>query len=309
MTAFNGGGGWAADEEYPTPSCSILILKIGEEPKRIAKSGANMDRYNTGTEELLCKLEDGVAIITLNRPHARNSLSDQLTPALRHTLKAAGEDQSVRAVLLTGAGEAFCSGGNVKEMDASAPSESDPEAKIALLVERQRTLTGLLVNLSKPTIAALPGAAAGAGLSLALACDFRIAAEAAFVTTGYAKIGLSGDYGICWLLDRLVGPSKAKELMFFSERISASRCQAIGLVNWVVPRDELQARALEKAKVLADGPTSAFAGMKDNLRHASAADFLTALDHEARNMVESAATMEHKEAVRAFVEKRSPKFR
>ncbi len=267
-----------------------------------------MAAFETGTQELLCTVEDGVAVVMLNRPQARNSLSDELTPALRRTLAALVNEPAARVVMLTGAGEAFCSGGNVKDMGSGQPSSLDHAAKVARLIDRQRTLTGLLVNYPKPTLAALPGAAAGAGLALALACDMRIAAQSVFVTTGYARIALSGDYGIAWLLDRLVGPSRAAELMYFSERIPAARCEAIGLVNWVVPDDEFRKTAMEKARLIAQGPPSAFARMKDNLRFAASADFLTALDHEAENMVRSAGTAEHREAVRAFVEKRAPRF-
>jgi enoyl-CoA hydratase/carnithine racemase len=168
---------------------------------------------DTGTEELLCEIRERVAVITLNRPQARNSLSDNLTPALRRMIRQCGEDPTVGALLITGAGDAFCAGGDVKGMGGKPGSSNAPELtfdqKVARLQERQRTLTGALVNVRKPTIAALPGPAAGAGLSLALACDLRIAAESAFVTTAYVKIGLSGDYGMAWLLTRLVGTSRA----------------------------------------------------------------------------------------------------
>jgi enoyl-CoA hydratase/carnithine racemase len=198
---------------------------------------------DTGTDELLCEVRDRVAVITLNRPQARNSLSDNLTPALRRMIKLCGEDANVGALLITGAGAAFCAGGDVKGMGGKPGSSNAPELtfdqKVARLQERQRTLTGVLVNVRKPTIAALPGPAAGAGLSLALACDLRIAAESAFVTTAYVKIGLSGDYGMSWLLTRLVGTSRARELMFFGEKIDAKRCETLGLVNRVVPDDRL----------------------------------------------------------------------
>src|SRR6476646_6627927 len=201
---------------------------------------------DTGTNELLCVIRDRVAIITLNRPEARNSLSDDLTPALRTMIKTCGENPEVGAIIITGAGTAFCSGGNVKGMGAHrdpkrlAMSDAD---KIADLQERQRLLTGALVSVRKPTIAALPGAAAGAGMALAMACDIRIAAQSAFMSTGYLNVALSGDYGIAWLLTRLVGTSRARELMFTCERVDAARCETIGLVNRVVPDDRLQAEA------------------------------------------------------------------
>lgn len=264
---------------------------------------------DTGTDELLCAVRERVAVITFNRPQARNALSDRLTPALRTMIRQCGENPGVNALLITGAGAAFCAGGDVKGMggNASQPPRSFDE-RVALLQERQRTLTGALVAVRKPTIAALPGPAVGAGLALALACDIRIAAQSAFVSTGYMRVGLSGDYGIAWLLTRLVGTARARELMFFSEKIDAARCEAIGLVNRVVPDERLREEAFAMARDLAAGPAVALRHMKSNLDEALALDFATALDHEAERLVRSAATADHKEAVRAFVEKRKPVF-
>jgi enoyl-CoA hydratase/carnithine racemase len=203
---------------------------------------------DTGTEQLRCTVREGVAIITLNRPEARNAMSDALSPALRRMIKERGDDAKVGALLITGAGSAFCSGGDVKGMGPnSARRELSQELRIEDLRHRQRSLTGALINLRKPTIAALPGAAVGAGLALALACDIRIAAASAFVSTGYARIGLSGDYGIAWLLTRAVGSARARELMFTSERVDAARCERIGLVNRVVADEDLPAEAFALA--------------------------------------------------------------
>src|ERR1700744_82136 len=201
---------------------------------------------DTGTNELLCVIRDRVAIITLNRPEVRNAMSDNLTPALRTMIRNCGENPQVGALLLTGAGTAFCAGGNVKGMGANrAPKKlaMSYDERVADLQERQRLLTGALVSVRKPTIAALPGAAAGAGLALAMACDIRIAAQSAFVSTGYLNVALSGDYGIAWLLTRLVGTARARELMFTAERVDAAPCEKIGLVSRVVPADKLQEEA------------------------------------------------------------------
>ena len=264
---------------------------------------------DTGTDELLCEIDQRVATITLNRPQARNSLSDHLSPALRRMIKQCGDDPEVGALLITGAGDAFCAGGDIKGMAGNTPkAEMSLDEKIADLRIRQRTLTGALVAVRKPTIAALPGAAAGAGMAIALACDIRIAAESAIMATGYARIGLTGDYGIAWLLTQLVGTSRARELMFTAERISSARCEALGLVNRVVPDAELRATAFAFARSLAEGPALAFAGMKNNLDHATTSDFLSSLDQEADSMVRAARTNDHKEAVRAFIEKRKPSF-
>jgi enoyl-CoA hydratase/carnithine racemase len=264
---------------------------------------------DTGTSELLCEIRGRVALITLNRPEARNALSDRLTPALRRMIKQCGDDPKVGALLITGAGNAFCAGGDVKGMGSNAAkAETTFEQRVAELRVKQRTLTGALVAVRKPTIAALPGPAAGAGLALALACDIRIAAESAIMATGYIRIGLTGDYGIAWLLTRLVGTSRARELMFLSERIDARRCETLGLVNRVVPDVELAEAAFVLAKSLAEGPSIALAYMKDNLDHAVTSDFLQSMDQEADHMVRAARTTDHKEAVRAFIDKRKPEF-
>jgi enoyl-CoA hydratase/carnithine racemase len=266
---------------------------------------------DTGTDELLCVIRDRVAIITLNRPEVRNALSDTLSPALRAMVKTCGENPDVGVLLLTGAGTAFCAGGNVKGMGAhrdKAKLAMSFDDKVADLQERQRLLTGTLAALRKPTIAALPGPAVGAGLALAMACDIRIAAQSAFVSTGYLRVALSGDYGIAWLLTRLVGTARARELMFTAEKVDADRCERIGLVNRVVPDAELQAEAFTLAKSMAEGPTLALRYMKDNLDEALSFDFATARDQEAERLIRLTTTADHREAVQAFIDKRKPVF-
>jgi enoyl-CoA hydratase/carnithine racemase len=265
----------------------------------------------TGTDELLCTLRDRVATITLNRPEARNALSDRLTPALRTMIRTCGESPDVGVLVITGAGTAFCAGGDVKGMGANRDPKRQAmsfDDKVADLQERQRLLTGALASVRKPTIAALPGAAAGAGLAIAMACDIRIAAESAFVSTGYLRVGLSGDYGIAWLLTRLVGTARARELMFTAEKVDAHRCEAIGLVNRVVPDARLQDVVFAMAKEMAAGPTLALRYMKDNLDEALAFDFATARDHEAERLIRTTMTADHHEAVQAFIEKRRAVF-
>ena len=273
--------------------------------------GSNTE-IDTGTGLLLGELRDGVATLTLNRPEARNALSDELTPALRRMVLRLGNDPSVGALVLTGAGTAFCAGGDVKGMagDRGPGRRPDRTASEAVLdlQQRQRALTGVLVSLPVPTIAALPGPAAGAGLAIALACDIRFAAAAAFVTTGYARIGLTGDYGINWLLTRLAGTARARELMFTADRVDAKTCERIGLVNRVFPDESLRAETAAFAARLAAGPRHAIALIKRNLESALASDFPAALDQEAELLVEAAGTDEHREAVRAFIEKRPPRF-
>lgn len=265
---------------------------------------------DTGTNELLCVVREGVALITLNRPEARNALSDKLTPALRTQIRERGEDPEVGAILITGAGTAFCSGGDVKGMGGrGARGQMSFDERLADLRWRQANLTGALVAARKPTVAALPGAAAGAGLALALACDIRIAARSAFVSTGYARIGLSGDYGIAWLMTRTVGSARARELMFTGERVDSERGERIGLFNRVVEDAKLQDEAFALARSLADGPRLALASMKDNLDDALHIDYATALHREAERLVRASRTADHKEAVQAFVDKRKPVFK
>ncbi len=264
---------------------------------------------DTGTDELLCTIEDGVATLTLNRPDARNALSDTLSPAIREMVPALGDNKDVGVLILTGAGTAFCAGGDVKGMGGrSSKKDWTYEERVDDLIMRQRKLTGAIYNLRKPTIAVLPGPAVGAGLSLALACDMRIAADSAFISTGYARVGLSGDYGMSWFLTQLVGPSKARELFYTGERVDAATCEKLGLVNRVYPDDVVRDEAFTLARTIAAGPVLAMGYMKDNLDVATTTDLDGALVQEAKTMMKAAATNDHREAVEAFVEKRKPNF-
>ena len=266
---------------------------------------------DTGTDELLAQVEAGVALVTLNRPASRNALSDTLSPALRRLLPRLAADEEVRCLLLTGAGSAFCAGGDIKGMAGGSRPAVAPtslEAVIADQTERQRALTGALYDLPWPTLAALPGPAAGAGLSIALACDLRIAAESAFITTGFANVALAGDYGASFFLTQLVGTAVARELFFSAERVDARRCERLGIVNRVVPDEALREESLAWARRLAAGPTLAYRDMKRNLDRALRADLHTCLAHEAEATVRTARTEDHREAVRAFIEKRKPEF-
>jgi 2-(1,2-epoxy-1,2-dihydrophenyl)acetyl-CoA isomerase len=265
-------------------------------------------QIDTGTGQLLASVHDGVLAITLNRPEARNTLSVELSTALRAMIKLAGEDPTVRAVMLTGAGNAFCAGGDVKGMGENRKTAMTPDERLADLKFRQMASTGAILALRKPTIAALPGPAVGAGLALALSCDIRLAATSAFVSTGYSRVALSGDYGIAWLLTRLVGTGRARELMFTNARVDAASAERIGLVNRVVPDGELRDTAFALARELAAGPAVALAFMKDNLDLAPLVDYREAADQEAERMIKGSQTEDHKEAVRAFIAKRAPVF-
>jgi 2-(1,2-epoxy-1,2-dihydrophenyl)acetyl-CoA isomerase len=266
---------------------------------------------DTGTNDLLAHVEDGVATLTMNRPERRNALSAAMLEALAKTLAECETASDVGAVLLTGAGGAFCAGGDVKGMaEANAGGQPlDIDTRIHRQRLSQRNTAGRLYEMPKPTVAALPGAAAGAGLSLALACDLRIAADNAVMTTAFAKVGFSGDYGGTYFLTRLVGAAKARELYFLSDRVEMSDALALGLVNRVVAANTLMAEATALAQRLAGGPRVAYRYMKENLNRAAGEATMTdCLDLEATHHIHCGMTEDHREAAKAFVEKRAPKF-
>ncbi len=267
-----------------------------------------MIKVDTGTEELLCEISERVAIVTLNKPHKKNALGDVLTPALREILLTLEADNRVGCVMLTGSGHAFCSGGDVSGMGGSEGPRKTNHEKVINLTRKQETLTLRLFELAKPTVAALPGAAAGAGLSIALACDLRIACESAFLTTAFANIGLSGDYGASWFLPRLVGLSRAKEMFFRAERIKATDALAMGLINQVFSDDTFREDAFNYARQIANGPEMALGLMKKNLNRALDQPLATSLAMEAQHLIMCGGSDESKEAITAFMEKRPPQF-
>jgi 2-(1,2-epoxy-1,2-dihydrophenyl)acetyl-CoA isomerase len=264
----------------------------------------------TGTSDLLAHVEDGIAVLTMNRPERRNALSTEMLEALGNTLAQCESDSGVAVVVLTGSGGAFCAGGDVKGMAAAREGAADDiDTRIHRQRLSQRATSGRLYQMPKPTLAALPGAAAGAGLALALACDLRIAADNAVMTTAFAKVGFSGDYGGTFFLTRLVGSAKARELYYLSDRVTMAEAEKLGLVNWVVPADQLMTRTMETARRLADGPRVAYRYMKENLNRAVAGEFTDCLDLEGTHHIHTGLTEDHREAARAFVEKRTPQFK
>ena len=267
---------------------------------------------DTGTPDPLASLEAGVLTLTMNRPEARNALSAGMKEGLASQLAAAELDPKVRCIVLTGAGRGFCAGGDVKGMAARQAAGEQPRSiDEAIHAQRvnQRQTAGKLYAMPKPTVAALPGAAAGAGLSLALACDLRVMASTAMMTTAFGRVGFSGDYGASFLLTQLVGAATARELFLLSKRIDAPEALRMGLTNWICEPDELVTRTLEIARRLAAGPTVAYRYMKENLNRATMSDFDTCLDLEATHHFHCGQTADHREATAAFVEKREPVFR
>jgi 2-(1,2-epoxy-1,2-dihydrophenyl)acetyl-CoA isomerase len=274
-----------------------------------------MTALDTGTEDLLAEIDDGVALITMNRPDRRNALSQAMTSALGEVLARVETDDEVGCVVLTGAGGAFCAGGDVKSMAASPRDRgadgAGPSLDAAIHRQRlsQRATSGRLWGMPKPTIAALPGPAAGAGLSLALACDLRYAVPGVVLTTAFARVAFAGDYGGTWFLTRLVGSGKAKELYYFSERLSAEDAEHLGIVNAIFPAADFDREVMTRARRLAQGPSIAYRYMKENLNRAVTGELGDCMDLEVTHHVHTGRTEDHREATRAFVDKREPRFR
>lgn len=269
-------------------------------------------KIDTGTPDLLAELDTQVLTITLHRPESRNALSRPMLQALEQQLAAAEFDDEVRCIVLTGAGKGFCAGGDVKGMAARGTDGSTPGESIDAQIHRQRhsqrATAGKLFQMPKPTIAAINGAAAGAGLGLALSCDLRIMSTDAFMTTAFAKVGYPGDYGGSYFLTQLVGAAKARELFLLSDRVDANEALRLGLTNWICAPAEFDARVQQLAARLAAGPSIAYRYMKESLNHALTGELGDCLDLEATHQLHCSQTEDHREAARAFVEKRPPVF-
>src|SRR5580658_6371223 len=255
---------------------------------------------------VLQNLEYGLLTITMNRPDRRNALNPEMTAGLVAAARRAQDDPEVRAVLLKGAGGTFCVGGDVKSMAAGRAPLSF-ETKTANL-RRGMEVSRILHAMPKPVVAQLDGAAAGAGLSIALACDLRVASASVKITTAFAKVGLSGDYGGTYFLTHLLGSAKARELYLMSPVLSAQEALALGMVTSVVPDTEIDAAAHELAMSLAQGPTITLGYIKRNINNAERLPLETCFDAEAFHHSRAGETADHKEAAKAFVEKRKPVF-
>jgi 2-(1,2-epoxy-1,2-dihydrophenyl)acetyl-CoA isomerase len=271
-----------------------------------------MRTIDTGTDDLLAVVDEGVATLTMNRPDRRNAMSRAMNEALARVLAEVEVADDVGCVVLTGAGGAFCAGGDVKGMASGADAGAEPASSYDAGVHRQRinqrAISQRLYEMPKPTIAALPGAAAGAGLSLALACDLRYAVPGAVLVTAFAKVGFAGDYGGTWFLTRLVGSGKARELYYFSDKLSAEEAERLGIVNAIFPIETFADDVGDRARRLAAGPTVAYRYMKENLNRAVHGELGECLDMEAAHHIRTGQTQDHREAASAFVEKRPPIF-
>jgi 2-(1,2-epoxy-1,2-dihydrophenyl)acetyl-CoA isomerase len=252
-------------------------------------------------------LTDGVATVTLDRPDAMNSLDIPTKVALRDTVEQVADDPEVRCVVLTGTGRAFCVGQDLKEHVGLLESGGS-EALFTTVPDHYNPTVTALATMPKPVIAAVNGVAAGAGASLAFACDYRLVADTAGFNLAFAGIGLSCDTGASWTLPRLVGRAKAIELLYEPRTVKAQEALDLGLVTRVVAADLLAEEARALARRLATGPTVAFGAIRRAVAHSATHSLEEALAFEAEMMAFTGATRDHRDAVAAFVAKERPTF-
>ena len=260
-------------------------------------------------QDLLEVVKDGVAVLTLNRPDRLNAMTGPMLAAMLEALPRLADDPEVGVVVLTGAGRGFCAGGDVKAMAEGREFGGTSLEEKAQALRSSMEVSRWLHEMPKVTIAMVRGAAAGAGLSLALACDLRVAGDTARFATAFARVGYSGDFGGSWYLTQLVGTAKARELYYTADIVDAQQALNLGIVNRVVPDARLEEETLALAARLARGPRVALRYMKRNMNAAETGTLGELLDLEAWHHTRCGMTEDHREAARAFVEKREPVFR
>jgi 2-(1,2-epoxy-1,2-dihydrophenyl)acetyl-CoA isomerase len=257
------------------------------------------------SDSVLYEVDEAVATITLNRPEARNALTTDMKNSLLETLRRCGSDPGVRAVVLTGAGQAFCAGQDLREHAELLSAGGSP---LETVRQHYNPIVMSIAAMPRPVIAALAGTAAGAGAAFAFACDFRIATRRASLMMAFARVGLSADSGSSWTLQRLVGSAKAAELLLLAEPVSAEQALDLGLVTKLVDEHELAREARDLALRLAAGPTAAYAAIKESLLFAAGHGLAETLDKEAELQLRLGGTDDHKNATAAFVNKQQPVF-
>jgi 2-(1,2-epoxy-1,2-dihydrophenyl)acetyl-CoA isomerase len=255
-------------------------------------------------ETILYQLDEGVLTITLNRPEVLNAANRKMTDEIQDALKKAERDPSVRCIVLTGAGRAFCSGEDLKARQSAGTVGFE-----STLRDRYIPIVLKLRNIEKPVIGSINGVAAGAGLSIALACDMRIASDKAGFIEVFVRIGLVPDAGSSYFLPRLVGLSKALEMCFTGDSMNAEEALQFGLVNRVVPAEELEATTRELALRLAKGPTRAIGLMKRAINRGLSTDLEQQLEYEVHMQEAAGNTEDHREGLAAFLEKRTPEYK
>lgn len=263
------------------------------------------------TDTVLYEVSDGLATITLNRPEAMNALNVDAKVALRDAARSAADDDAVRAVLLTAAGDrAFCVGQDLKEHIGllAADRETGAGQTMRTVREHYNPIVRALVGAPKPVVAAVNGVAAGAGFGFALAADYRIVADTASFNTSFAGVALTADSGISWTLPRVVGPSRATDLLLFPRSITAQDAHELGIANRIVPAAELRAEAEKVARALAQGPTVAYAALKESVAYGLTHSLEEALEKEDELQTRAGRSEDHTIAVQAFVNKEKPKY-
>lgn len=260
-------------------------------------------------DTVLYEVTESLATVTLNRPEAMNALDVGTKEGLRDALRRAASDSGVRAVLLTGRGRAFCVGQDLKEhvraMEDPAAGEAGTMRSVA---EHYNPIVRAIAGMRKPVVAAVNGVAAGAGFGFALAADYRVVAESGAFNTAFAGIALAADSGLSWTLPRFVGAGRAADLLMFPRTLGAAEAERLGIAQQVVPDEELPATAGDIARRLAQGPTAAYAALKESLAFAAEHGLPEALETEDRLQRAAGGTRDHREAVAAFVRKEQPVF-
>ncbi|MGW5173520.1 2-cyclohexenylcarbonyl CoA isomerase [Streptomyces sp. NPDC004082] len=263
-------------------------------------------------DTVLYEVSDGLATITLNRPEAMNAMNNEAKVALRDAAQAAAGDDAVRAVLLTAAGDrAFCVGQDLKEHVGgllTARESGAGDGVMSTVREHYNPILRALTGAAKPVVAAVNGVAAGAGFGFALAADYRIVADTATFNTSFAGVALTADSGISWTLPRVVGPSRAADLLLFPRSISAQEAYDLGIANRIVPSAELAAEGAKLARTLAEGPTLAYAALKESLAYALSHSLDESLEKEDELQSRAGASEDHTIAVQAFLAKERPKY-
>ncbi|MFF3242626.1 enoyl-CoA hydratase/isomerase family protein [Streptomyces sp. NPDC002870] len=261
-------------------------------------------------DSVLYEVSDGLATITINRPEAMNAMNIEAKVALRDSARAAAADPSVRAVLLTASGRAFCVGQDLKEHIGllAADRESGTGNTMNTVREHYNPIVRTLTEMPKPVVAGVNGVAAGAGLGFALAADYRVVADTAKFTTSFAGVALTADSGVSWTLPRLIGQSRAADLLLFPRSFSAQEAYELGIANKVVPADDLAEEAAAVARALAEGPTVAYAALKASLAYGAGHTLSETLDKEDELQTRAGASEDHTIAVQAFIAKEKPKY-
>ncbi|GAA2997062.1 2-cyclohexenylcarbonyl CoA isomerase [Streptomyces fulvorobeus] len=265
---------------------------------------------DTMARTVLVDVSDGLATITINRPDAMNAMNTEAKVALREALREAAADSAVRAVLLTATGRAFCVGQDLKEHVSKLAESGGPDGGNALSTVREHynPIVRAITGMEKPVVAGVNGVAAGAGFGFALAADYRVVADTASFNTSFAGVALTADSGVSWTLPRLIGGSRAADLLLFPRSVPAQEAYDLGIANRVVPAADLAKEAAAVARALAEGPTVAYASLKASMAYGASHTLSETLEKEDELQTRAGASQDHTIAVRAFLAKERPEY-